>query len=59
MITVLYKETISCDAPPTYRGQLVKYAYKITIGTQKLGAPTKLLRVPLRVIVLQGRKFVF
>lgn len=50
----LYKETISCDAPPTYRGQLVKYAYKITIGTQKLGAPTKLLRVPLRVIVLQG-----
>ncbi|CAL4074503.1 unnamed protein product, partial [Meganyctiphanes norvegica] len=50
----LYKETTLCDAPPTYRGQLVKYAYKITIGTQKLGAPTKLLRVPLRVIVLQG-----
>nr|XP_045613379.1 RAB6A-GEF complex partner protein 2-like isoform X2 [Procambarus clarkii] len=50
----VYKETLPCDAPPTYRGQLLKYAYKITIGTQRLGAPTKLLRVPIRVIVLRG-----
>lgn len=52
--TVVYKETLPCDAPPTYRGQLLKYAYKITIGTQRLGAPTKLLRIPIMVIVLQG-----
>ncbi|XP_063878543.1 RAB6A-GEF complex partner protein 2-like isoform X2 [Scylla paramamosain] len=50
----VYKETLPCDAPPTYRGQLLKYAYKITIGTQRLGAPTKLLRIPIMVIVLQG-----
>lgn len=52
--TVVYKETLPCDAPPTYRGQLLKYAYKITIGTQRLGSPTKLLRIPIMVIVLQG-----
>lgn len=51
---VVYKEVLPCDAPPTYRGHLLKYAYKITIGTQRLGAPTKLLRIPFRVIVLQG-----
>ncbi|XP_076068766.1 RAB6A-GEF complex partner protein 2 isoform X1 [Oratosquilla oratoria] len=50
----MYRETLPCEAPPSYRGQLVKYAYKITIGTQRLGAPIKLLRVPLRVVVLQG-----
>ncbi|KAK4292430.1 hypothetical protein Pmani_034810 [Petrolisthes manimaculis] len=50
----VYKELLPCDAPPTYRGQLLKYVYKITIGTQRLGAPTKLLRIPFRVIVLQG-----
>ncbi|KAK7069979.1 Golgi membrane exchange factor (Ric1p-Rgp1p) subunit [Halocaridina rubra] len=50
----LYKGTLPCDAPPTYRGQLLKYAYKITIGVQRLGATIKLLRVPIRVIVLRG-----
>lgn len=50
----VYREILPCDAPPTYRGQLLKYAYKITIGTQRLGAPTKLLRIPIRVIVLRG-----
>ncbi|KAG7156534.1 RAB6A-GEF complex partner protein 2-like 1, partial [Homarus americanus] len=50
----VYREILPCDAPPTYRGQLLKYAYKITIGTQRLGSPTKLLRVPIRVIVLRG-----
>lgn len=50
----MYRETLPCDAPPTYRGQLLKYAYKITIGVQRLGSPIKLLRVPIRVIVLQG-----
>lgn len=54
-MTVVYKETLPCDAPPTYRGQLLKYAYKITIGTQRLGSPTKLLRIPIMVIVLQGK----
>lgn len=38
------------DAPPSYRGQLVKYSYKITIGTQRVNSAVKLLRVPIRVL---------
>ncbi len=39
--------------PPSYRGQLVKYLYKITIGTQQLNCSTQLLRVPFRVITIK------
>lgn len=46
----MYRETLPGDGPPSYRGQLVKYSYKITIGTQKVNSPIKLLRVPLRVL---------
>ncbi|KAJ8029508.1 RAB6A-GEF complex partner protein 2 [Holothuria leucospilota] len=52
--TFMYKETIPKEAPPSYRGQAVKYSYKITIGAQRIGCPIKLLRVPLRVLVLYG-----
>lgn len=52
---VMYKETIPKEAPPSYRGQAVKYSYKITIGAQRIGCPIKLLRVPLRVLVLYGQ----
>ena len=52
-----YKEMIPSDAPPSFRGQAVKYSYKITIGTQRLNHPTKLLRVPFRVLVLYGKLF--
>ncbi|MCL4121915.1 UNVERIFIED_CONTAM: hypothetical protein GTU68_040351 [Idotea baltica] len=50
----IYRENLPVDAPPSYRGKLVKYAYKVTLGTQKLGSPINLLRLPIRVIVLQG-----
>lgn len=46
----IYREVLPSDAPPSYRGQLVKYSYKITIGTQRVNNPIKLLRVPLRVL---------
>ncbi|KAK6639758.1 hypothetical protein RUM43_008033 [Polyplax serrata] len=50
----LYRETLPCEAPPTYRGQAIKYSYKITIGTQRVNSAIKLLRVPLRVLVVNG-----
>ncbi len=50
----MYHETIPSDAPPSYRGQAVKYSYKVTIGTQRVNSPIKLLRVPFRVLVLYG-----
>ncbi|CAH2011051.1 unnamed protein product [Acanthoscelides obtectus] len=48
----VYKEQIPSDSPPSYRGQLVKYSYKITVGTQRVSSPVKLLRVPIRVLPL-------
>jgi len=53
-VTVTYQELIPGDAPPTFRGNAVKYSYKITVGTQKFNCPTKLLRVPFRVLVVPG-----
>ncbi|KAJ8670274.1 hypothetical protein QAD02_001533 [Eretmocerus hayati] len=49
----LYKETIPNHSPPSYRGQAVKYSYKITIGTQRVNSQIKLLRIPFRVLSLK------
>ncbi|KAF5291317.1 hypothetical protein FQA39_LY03468 [Lamprigera yunnana] len=48
--TYNYKEKIPNDSPPSYRGQLVKYSYKLIIGTQRVNSPIKLLKIPLRVL---------
>ncbi|XP_041361064.1 RAB6A-GEF complex partner protein 2-like [Gigantopelta aegis] len=50
----VFEDTIPTDAPPSFRGQAVKYSYKIIIGTQRFEHPTKLLRIPFRVMVLYG-----
>ncbi|XP_064608765.1 RAB6A-GEF complex partner protein 2-like [Liolophura sinensis] len=52
--TYLYCDSLPQDAPPSFRGQAVKYSYKLTIGTQRLNHPTRLLRIPIRVLVLYG-----
>lgn len=48
----IYREKIPADSPPSYRGQLVKYSYKIIISTQRVNHPVKFLRVPIRVLPL-------
>ncbi|XP_018327641.1 RAB6A-GEF complex partner protein 2 [Agrilus planipennis] len=48
--TYVFREKIPSDSPPSYRGQLVKYSYKILIGTQRVNCPVKLLKVPIRVL---------
>jgi len=53
-ISDLYSEVLPSEAAPSYRGQAVKYSYKITIGMQRVNCPIKLLRVPLRVLVVNG-----
>lgn len=40
------------DSPPSYRGQLVKYSYKIIIGMQRVNSPVKSLRIPIRILPL-------
>ncbi|XP_077598210.1 RAB6A-GEF complex partner protein 2 [Stigmatopora nigra] len=52
--TYSYSESVPADGPPSFRGQSVKYVYKLTIGCQRVNSPIKLLRVPFRVLVLQG-----
>ncbi|MFH4979206.1 hypothetical protein AB6A40_005915 [Gnathostoma spinigerum] len=36
--------------PPSFKGYLVKYIYKLTIGVQHVRSPIKLFHIPLRVI---------
>lgn len=50
--TFAYSEVIATRVPPTFRGNYVKYSYKLTIGTQRVNCPTTLIRVPFRVLVL-------
>ncbi|CAI9585791.1 unnamed protein product [Staurois parvus] len=47
-----YSETLPLSAPPSFRGQSVKYVYKLTIGCQRVNCPIQLLRVPFRVLLL-------
>uniref|UniRef100_K1QWX9 Retrograde Golgi transport protein RGP1-like protein n=1 Tax=Magallana gigas TaxID=29159 RepID=K1QWX9_MAGGI len=54
LCTVAFEDVIPADAPPSYRGQAIKYSYKLIIGAQMLEHPTKLLRIPFRVLVLHG-----
>ena len=49
-----YSDTIPFDGVPSYKGQAVKYSYKITVGTSRVQGQSKLLRLPIRILVLQG-----
>lgn len=40
------------SGPPTYRGTSIRYFYKITIATQKVGAKVQALHLPIRVLCL-------
>lgn len=48
----LYKEVLPMSSPPTYRGIGIKYFYKLTIATQRVGSKVQVLRVPIRVLSL-------
>ncbi|XP_075043499.1 RAB6A-GEF complex partner protein 2 isoform X1 [Mixophyes fleayi] len=49
-----YSESLPLTAPPSFRGQSVKYVYKLTIGCQRVNCPIQLLRVPFRVLLLHA-----
>lgn len=50
----VYEEILPQNLPPSFRGQAIKYSYKLKIGLQRVGAPVKLLHVPFRVMALQS-----
>uniref|UniRef100_A0A0N5AMS4 RAB6A-GEF complex partner protein 2 n=1 Tax=Syphacia muris TaxID=451379 RepID=A0A0N5AMS4_9BILA len=44
-------QQLPCDGiPPSFKGFLVRYMYKLTLGVQHLKSPIKLINIPLRVI---------
>lgn len=47
-----YREQIPPDCPPTFKGIDIKYYYKVTIATQRVGSRVQLLQVPIRVLPL-------
>ena len=49
-----YEDIVPFELPPSYRGQAVKYSYKLKIGMQRVGAPVKMLHLPLRLMMWQG-----
>lgn len=50
ILSVWYRESLPIESPPSYRGTSVKYSYKITIATQKVGSHIKMVRIPFRVL---------
>jgi hypothetical protein len=52
VISDYYREQIPHSSPPTYRGVEIKYFYKISIATQKLGSQVQQLHVPIRILPL-------
>eukprot|EP00053_Salpingoeca_punica_P010112 m.90968 g.90968 ORF g.90968 m.90968 type:complete len:482 (+) comp15285_c1_seq1:365-1810(+) len=50
--TFEYSCPITADAPPSFRGELVSFSYKVTVGAQRIGASSQaeLLRLPFRVL---------
>lgn len=54
LILVSYSEDVPHKSPPSYKGQAVRFSYKITIGIGSIKGPTKLLRLPIRVISTEG-----
>ncbi|KAL4003737.1 Rgp1 family protein [Acanthocheilonema viteae] len=36
--------------PPSFKGHLVRYIYKLTLGVQHVKSPIKLIHIPLRII---------
>ncbi|XP_062562117.1 RAB6A-GEF complex partner protein 2 [Armigeres subalbatus] len=48
----IFRETLSVNTPPTYRGVMVKYYYKITVATQRVGSTVQALHIPIRVLPL-------
>lgn len=50
--TFVYQQQLPKDAVPSFRGRYVKYAYKVTIGTQRPDSQIKLMRIPFRVLLV-------
>ncbi|CAI8022568.1 RAB6A-GEF complex partner protein 2, partial [Geodia barretti] len=47
--TVSYSEHVPEGGPPSFKGRLVKYMYKLAVGAQRPGCPAQISRIPFHV----------
>lgn len=52
--TFIYTETLPSNLNPSYSSSRVKYYYKLTIGAQRIGSPIYLLKIPIRILTVDG-----
>ena len=50
----VYTDVVPFDSPPSYRGHMVMYSYKLTVGAQRINGLTKMLKIPFRVLCIPG-----
>lgn len=50
----VFTETLPSNLNPSYSSVRLKYQYKLIVGTQRIGAPIQLLKIPLRVLTVDG-----
>lgn len=55
---VSYIESIPVGGPPSFRGHIVGYTYKVTIGVQKPNCPAQITRLPVKVILIPGNQYI-
>lgn len=52
--TFVFTETLPPNLNPSYSSVRLKYQYKLIVGTQRIGAPIQLLKIPLRLLTVDG-----
>jgi hypothetical protein len=50
--TYYYREQVPENCPPTFKGNDIKYYYKVTIATQRVNSRVQFLHVPIRILPL-------
>ena len=52
--TFIYTETLPSNLNPSYSSNRLKYYYKLCIGAQRIGSPIYLLKIPIRLLTIDG-----
>lgn len=50
----IYSDVLPSEVPPSYKGQHIKFSYKICIGVGRVGQPLCIIRLPFRLFELKG-----
>ncbi|KAJ6220833.1 hypothetical protein RDWZM_006645 [Blomia tropicalis] len=51
--TFVYTENLPLQLNPSYSSARLKYRYKLTIGTQRIGSTIHLLKIPIRILTIE------